>query len=527
MTGQFQGHASSPTTRLVLRGMSKRYGGVLANDAIDLEVQAGSIHAVLGENGAGKSTLMKTIYGVVQPDEGQMWLDGKAYAPDSPADARRLGIGMIFQHFALFESLSVAENVLLGLESRWSLAEVVRSLRQLQQKYALPIDPAAMVHHLSVGERQRVEICRALLGEPRLLILDEPTSVLSPQAAEALFAMLRLLAAQGCSMIYISHKLHEIRTLCDDCTVLRAGRVSGRLDPRRCSEAELSTCMIGAPPPPLVRASRPKGAVMLCARQLSVGPRDPQGSERALSAPGSSLHGIEFALHAGEILGIAGVSGNGQAALLNALSGETSQHAASASLQISGSLELEGKDLLSLGVDQRRGLGLYALPEERLGRATVPELALSDNMLLGGVAPRIAWWLDFAALRSAAQAVIERFMVRAQGPQSAARSLSGGNLQKFIVGRTLSREPRVLVISQPTWGVDVGASTQIRQQLLALRDAGTAIMLISEELDELFQVADRIQVIAAGKLSPPLATSQASVERIGAWMGGSWREAQA
>jgi len=516
--------------RLALRGMTKRYGVVLANDSIDLDLHPGSIHAVLGENGAGKSTLMKAIYGVVQADAGRMWLDGVPYAPGSPADARSLGIGMVFQHFALFESLSVAENVWLGLDRRWTLPEVIRALGELQEKYKLALDPAAMVHRLSVGERQRVEICRALLGKPRILILDEPTSVLSPQAALALFEMLRLLAAQGCSMLYISHKLHEIRSLCDDCTVLRAGKVSGRLDPRRSTEAVLSACMIGAPPPPLVRATMPEGRLMLRARRLHLAPEasvaGDDGAHDAARGTGHALRGIDIDLHAGEILGIAGVSGNGQSALLDALSGEVFQDRR-AGPRLSGTLEMDGRDVMRMGVGQRRALGLHALPEERLGRATVPELALSDNMLLAGGGARTLWWLDFSALRRAAQAVIERFMVRAQGPESAARSLSGGNLQKYIVGRTLTELPRVLVISQPTWGVDVGASAQIRQQLLALRDAGTAIIVISEELDELFQLADRIQVIAAGALSPSLPTAQASVERIGAWMGGTWHDAQA
>jgi simple sugar transport system ATP-binding protein len=517
--------------RLALRGMTKRYGVLLANDAIDLDVWPGAIHAVLGENGAGKSTLMKAIYGVVQADAGRMWLDGVPYTPRSPADARSFGIGMVFQHFALFESLSVAENIWLGLDRRWSLAEVIGALRKLQHTYKLHIDPEAMVHRLSVGERQRVEICRALLGEPRILILDEPTSVLSPQATLALFEMLRLLAAQGCSMIYISHKLHEIRSLCNDCTVLRGGRVSGRLDPRRSTEAELSACMIGAPPPPLVRASNPEGRIMLRICGLTLVADEVQSGS---SSPGSyvssgsshALRDIALDLRAGEILGIAGVSGNGQAALLNVLSGETRQQPAPAP-RLSGTLELEGRDVLRLGVGERRSLGLHALPEERLGRATVPELALSDNMLLAGSGLDRRWWLDFGALRRAANAVIERFMVRAQGSESAVRSLSGGNLQKYIVGRTLGKRPKVLVISQPTWGVDVGASTQIRQQLLALRDAGTAIIVISEELDELFQLADRIQVIATGELSPSMAIDQASVERIGSWMGGGWRETQA
>lgn len=538
--------ALPPAARLALRGMTKRYGVLLANDAIDLEVQPGTIHAVLGENGAGKSTLMKAIYGVVQADAGRMWLDGIPYAPRSPADARSFGIGMIFQHFALFESLSVAENIWLGLDRRWSLAAVDGALRKLHDTYKLQIDPDARVHRLSVGERQRVEICRALLGQPRILILDEPTSVLSPQATRALFEMLRLLAAQGCSMLYISHKLHEIRSLCDDCTVLRGGRVSGRLDPRRSTEAELSACMIGAPPPPLVRASKPEGRIMLRVRGLRLVTDEVQSGSSATGTsssvtsssitsssgtsssggPGHALRDIDLDLREGEILGIAGVSGNGQAALLDALSGETRQHFAPAP-KVSGTLELEGRDVLRLGVGERRALGLHALPEERLGRATVPELALSDNMLLAGNVLDRRWWLDFGALRRAANAVIERFMVRAQGPDSAARSLSGGNLQKYIVGRTLGERPKVLVISQPTWGVDVGASTQIRQQLLALRDTGTAIIVISEELDELFQLADRIQVIATGELSPSMAIDQASVERIGSWMGGGWREAQA
>ncbi|MBU6285306.1 MAG: ABC transporter ATP-binding protein [Betaproteobacteria bacterium] len=500
--------------RLRLQGVSKSYGSLRANDKIDLDIKPGSIHAVLGENGAGKSTLMKLIFGLLQPDEGDMFLDGIPIRWQSPEQARAYGIAMVFQHFALFESLSVAENVWLGMAKHWTLAAVSTALETLAHQYGLAVDPNALVHRLSVGERQRVEIARGLLARPRVMILDEPTSVLSPQAAKALFAMLRTLASEGCSVIYISHKLHEIRELCDDCTVLRQGRVTGRVDPRRCNDEQLSALMIGGAPPPLVRAKRDSAAALFAVDALSV-PAIDEASER--------LNAVSFELMPGEILGIAGVSGNGQGLLLDMLAGEPSDDSR-LMRRVAGHIRFQGRAIETLGVRSRRRLGIIAVPAERLGRATVPELSLADNMFLSDESD--AWQLDHRKLRDAAQAVIADFSVKAPGPEALASDLSGGNLQKFIMGRALRSAPKVLLVSQPTWGVDVGASAQIRQQLLALRDAGAAILVISEELDELFQIADRFHVMYAGHLSAPILREDATLELIGQWMGGSWLLAQ-
>lgn len=496
--------------RLSLKAISKSYGSLRANDKIDLDVKPGSIHAVLGENGAGKSTLMKLIFGLLKPDEGSIFLDGKEVRWQSPEHARTAGIAMVFQHFALFESLSVAENVWLGMDKSWSLAAVAEALHQLTRHYGLSVDPDAFVHRLSVGERQRVEIARGLLARPRVMILDEPTSVLSPQAAQALFTMIRTLASEGCSVIYISHKLHEIRELCDDCTVLRHGKVTGRVDPRQCNDEQLSALMIGSAPPPLVRATRAVSNPIVKLNALSV---------QAFDEASECLNAVSLELAPGEVLGIAGVSGNGQGLLLDLLSGELNSDEASMR-RIDGHIFFEDRAIEHLGVRMRRRLGIMAVPAERLGRATVPELSLADNMFLSE--SKHMWRLDHESLYQSAQNVVDAFAVKASSPKALASDLSGGNLQKFIMGRALALQPKVLLVSQPTWGVDVGASAQIRQQLLALRDTGAAVLVISEELDELFEIADRIHVMYAGHLSAPVKRADATVELIGQWMGGSW-----
>jgi ABC-type uncharacterized transport system ATPase subunit len=495
-----------PPPRLELQGITKRYPAVVANDGVSLTVRPGEIHALLGENGAGKSTLMKVVYGAVQADEGEIRHNGQPVRIRNPQEARALGISMVFQHFSLFDTLSVAENVWIGLDKRQTLAEVTARIRDKAAQYGLEVDPLRPVHTLSVGEMQRVEIIRALLGEPQLLILDEPTSVLTPQAVDKLFVVLRQLSAQGCSILYISHKLHEIRALCTACTVLRGGKVTGVCDPRQESNASLSRMMIGAEPPALEHRSRAAGEVVLRVQGLSL-PREDQF--------GVDLDGVGFELRAGEVLGIAGVSGNGQKELLYALSGEDRRAAPQA-------IQIFGHAAGALGPDKRRALGLHFVPEERLGRGAVPVLSLSDNLPLTRREHVRGGWLRHGALRTQAAAVIERFKVKAGGPQAAAKSLSGGNLQKFIVGREIDAAPKLLIVSQPTWGVDVGAATQIRAELLALRDAGCAVLVVSEELDELFEICDRLVVIAQGRLSPSLPTAQATPEQIGEWMSGLW-----
>lgn len=500
-----------PSLRLKLQGITKAYPAVVANDSVSLNVQAGEIHAVLGENGAGKSTLMKVIYGAVQPDAGSITFDGKQVQIKNPVDARHLGIAMVFQHFSLFETITVAENVWLGLDKGLSLQEVTQRITAKAAQYGLDMDPLRPVHTLGVGERQRVEIVRALLTEPRLLILDEPTSVLTPQAVEKLFKTLRLLSAQGCSILYISHKLHEIRALCTACTVLRGGKVTGVCDPRQESNASLSRLMIGAEPPALQHRGVVVGKEVLAVNNLSLLREDEFGVD---------LESIVLSVRAGEVLGIAGVSGNGQKELLYALSGEDTRAA-------QRTITLQGQDTGKFSPQQRRQLGLHFVPEERLGRGAVPSMSLAHNLLLtrDEAVGQSSWqcgWIDTSALGAQAQLIIKRFNVKAGGPNAPARSLSGGNLQKFIVGREIEAKPQLLIISQPTWGVDVGAAAQIRAEILALRDAGCAVLVVSEELEELFEISDRLQVMAKGRLSPSLHIKQATMEKVGEWMSGLW-----
>jgi simple sugar transport system ATP-binding protein len=495
--------------RLELVDITKQYPGVLANDRVGLRVKPGEIHAVLGENGAGKSTLMKIIYGVVLPDAGEVRWNGEPVAIRSPHEARQLGISMVFQHFSLFDTLTAAENVWLGLAKSVSLSEVTQRIVQVAHTYGLDVDPLRPVHTLSVGERQRVEIVRALMTDPKLLILDEPTSVLTPQAVDKLFATLRRLCDEGCSILYISHKLDEIRSLCHHCTVLRAGRVVGEVDPTKESNASLSRLMIGAEPPQLHHGQAHAGDAVLQVRGLALSPQDRFGVR---------LDAIGFDVRAGEIVGIAGVSGNGQQELMAALSGEDPRAPAD-------TIRLFQRPIGRLSPAARRKRGLRFVPEERLGRGAVPGLSLAQNTLLTrteGVGR--GGWIRTRDVEALARALIGRFSVKAGGPQAPAKSLSGGNLQRFLVGREIDAKPRVLVVAQPTWGVDVGAAAQIRAELLKLRDAGCAILVVSEELDELFEVSDRLHVIAQGRLSPSVTTARASVEMIGQWMSGLWQE---
>jgi len=501
----------SQTALLELNRISKRYPAVLANDQISLQVKPGEIHAILGENGAGKSTLMKIIYGAVQPDQGDIRFNGQQVQIRNPQQARALGISMVFQHFSLFDTLTVAQNVWLGLDKSLSLAEVSRRIREKAAAYGLDLEPERPVHTLSVGEMQRVEIIRALLCEPRLLILDEPTSVLTPQAVDKLFAVLRQLVAEGCSILYISHKLHEIRALCTHCTVLRAGKVTGECDPREQTNASLSQMMIGSEPPALVHLDRKRGERVLEVKQLSLPRLDPFGTH---------LSSVDLQVHQGEIVGIAGVSGNGQRELLYALSGEDVR-------ATTGSIRLAGQAVGDQGPAQRRALGLHFVPDERLGRGAVPALSLAHNLLLTrSEAISDSGWIDMSALAAQAQAIIAKYQVKAGGSQAAAQSLSGGNLQKFIVGREIDATPKLLIVSQPTWGVDVGAAAQIRAALVALRDAGCAVLVVSEELDELFELCDRMHVMAQGRMSPSLSREQATVAKIGSWMSGLWTETE-
>ncbi|NRR33186.1 ABC transporter ATP-binding protein [Oxalobacteraceae bacterium] len=498
--------------RLKLMGVSKIYPSVIANADVDLTVMPGEIHAVLGENGAGKSTLMKIIYGVTRPDAGEIMWEGKQVHIHSPHDARKLGIGMVFQHFALFETLTVAENISLALDDKVSPAQLAPRIRAVSEQYGLPLDPERLIHSMSVGERQRVEIVRCLLQSPRLLIMDEPTSVLTPDAVLKLFESLRRLASEGVSILYISHKLDEIQALCDKATVLRGGRVSGTAVPREETARSLAELMIGRELPSCHLTPRAPGAVRLALEHLSVSSFDPFGTH---------LKDLNLELRGGEIVGIAGISGNGQQELLKAISGELP-------LLKDLGIRLDGVSVGTLDAAARRERGLCFVPEERLGRGAVPDLSLANNALLTGYLPAGATGMvkrgliQRNAVTEFARKVIERFNVKCGGPQSAAASLSGGNLQKFIVGREIALAPKVMILAQPTWGVDIGAAMLIRQAIIDLRDQGVAVLVLSEELDELFMMSDRIAVLAKGRLSRAVPAASTNINQIGVWMSGDF-----
>ena len=502
------------TPRIQLHHMTKTYGTMHANDDVSLLVMPGEIHAVLGENGAGKSTLMKMIYGVTTPNSGKIEWNGQPVNIKNPAAARALGIGMVFQHFSLFETLTVAENIALAMDEKINLDVLSKRITEVSQHYGLPITPERHVHHLSVGERQRVEIVRCLLQNPQLLIMDEPTSILTPQAVETLFVTLRQLAAEGCSILYISHKLDEIQSLCDTATVLRHGKVSGECAPKNETVEHLATMMIGGSLPHYEHPTHELGEVRLAVNGLSTQTDDPFGVD---------LTDVNFTVRAGEILGIAGVSGNGQAELLAALSGEKKSAASMVQImqQEAGHLDAADRRIL--------GLGLCFVPEERLGKGAVPTMTLAQNALLTAYASDQLNLVknglkQKSAMRDFAQKCIDMFRVKASGVEATASSLSGGNLQKFIMGREILLAPKLMVVAQPTWGVDVGAAAFLRQKLLDLAGEGVAIVLLSEELDEIFQVADNIAVIAHGRLSPIKDIDDTTPEEIGVWMSGLFSE---
>ena len=494
--------------RLEVLGVTKQFPGVLANDDVSLSVTPGEIHALLGENGAGKSTLVKMIYGVLHPDRGSLEWDGAPVRINDPRAARKLGIGMVFQHFSLFEAMTVNENIALGMDQPGDMASLATRVRQISADYGLPLDPDRSVYSLSVGERQRIEIVRCLLQNPKLLIMDEPTSVLTPQEVERLFETLRKIAAEGCSILYISHKLAEIKALCDRATILRGGRVVAECDPRAETTAAMAAMMIGEE---LTAVKRRASTAVGEARMVVDG----------LFLPVDDLHGvnlrnISFTAHAGEIFGIAGVAGNGQNELHAALSGE---FLASRPEEI----RVAGQAVGHLDAGARRQFGVGSIPEERNGHGAVASMNLVENVVLGAHHRENLLAVGFIK-RAAAQAFTERVVagydVRTPSTATAAGSLSGGNLQKFIVGREILQKPAVLIASQPTWGVDAGAAARIHQALIDLAAAGAAVIVISQDLDELMAISNRLAVLNVGVLSPALDSAQVSVVEIGLLMGG-------
>lgn len=490
-----------------MRGISKAYPGCLANDSIDLKLEAGDVHALLGENGAGKSTLVKILYGLLASDEGEIRWKGEVVRISSPAQARQLGIAMVFQHFSLFDSLSVLENIALGMD-RDANDELRQKIVEVSTRYGLPLDPDRSVYTLSVGERQRIEIVRCLLQEPSLLIMDEPTSVLTPQEVQQLFTTLSRLAEEGVAILYISHKLEEIRQLCHEATILRAGRKVAEANPREESAQSLAALMMGSDMPVSKnRVSSTPGKTLLMLKALD---------HPAADTHGIALHDLNLALASGEVVGIAGVAGNGQDELMQVIAGE-------ALLVRADALVLQDQSIGNINAGERRQRGLCCVPEERLGHAAVPSLSLTDNAFLTAhlrQGLRVSGLVSFAQSRHFAEQIIQRFNVQCDGPQALAASLSGGNLQKFIVGREILQSPDVLVVSQPTWGVDAGAAAAIHDAIRELADNGAGVLLISQDLDELMQCTDRIGALCAGRLSGFHATADVTVQQVGLLMGG-------
>jgi len=499
---------SSETPLLQTVGLTKRYGDFLANDRVDIEIWPRQIHALLGENGAGKSTLVKTIYGLIQPSEGEVLWQGKRMVLSGPSEARSRGIGMVFQHFSLFDNLTVAENVALGLDGKETFKDMSARLEQVSNVYGLPLDPKREVWQLSVGERQRIEIVRALMQHPKFLILDEPTAVLTPQEADQLFIVLDRLKTEGRAILYISHKLEEVKRLCDTATILRLGKKVATCNPKAETASSLARMMVGTEIKEVRAGAERKITVpRLVVNDLSLEPDDPHGVR---------LQHISLELRGGEILGIAGVAGNGQDELFAALSGERLS-------QDPGTVVIEGIAAGHLSITQRRKLGAAFVPEERLGHGTAPRMKLSENALLTGHAASGMvqhGFINTTATLRAVDRATEAFDVRKAKRDPEAASLSGGNLQKFIVGREILQAPGVLVISQPTWGVDAGAGAAIDQALIDLAEAGTAVLIISQDLDEIFSLCDRIAVIYQGSLSDARPIHEVTPEQIGLLMGG-------
>ena len=505
---------STVSRRLELVGITKAYPGCIANDSVEMTVKPGEIHALVGENGAGKSTLMKIIYGVVRPDTGQLIWNDRETLIEGPAHARRLGMGMVFQHFSLFQTLTVTENIALYLarEEYGSLRRLRDRILKVGSDYGLDINPDRHIHTLSVGEQQRVEIVRCLLQDIQLLILDEPTAVLTPGEVNHLFQVLKKLAGEGCSILFISHKLDEVKTLCDRATILRGGRVTGSCIPADTTPEQISRMMLGDD----LQIEKSMGAgtpgdETLSLEQVSVAPAGP------FSIP---LHHLTLSLRAGEITGIAGVAGNGQDELVDLINGELRPD--------SGKLLLCSRDMTSAGVLDRRRGGLATVHADRLGRGSVGSMSLTENRLLTAYAtdPDTQRFLHWRPLTERTRTLIQHYQVKASGPEATAASLSGGNLQKFIIGREIAQSPKVLVCFYPTWGVDVGSANRIHQELARLRNEGTAILILTEDLDELYLLCDRVGAICNGQLSPLAPGDQVSIETLGQWMAGAFNASQ-
>jgi general nucleoside transport system ATP-binding protein len=495
---------------LELRNITKRFGNVLANDRVSIAVRSKSIHAIVGENGAGKSTAMRIAYGFYRPDAGEILVDGQPRSINTPHDAIALGIGMVHQHFMLVDTMTVAENIILGAEpGNWTALDsrgAEKQIRALSEEFHLAIDPSATIETLSVGQQQRVELLKALYRHARILILDEPTAVLTPQEVHEFFQILRRMREQGKTVIIITHKLDEVLSISDEVTVMRDGHVVGHRKTEETNAAELARLMVGRDV--LLRVEKKPalpGRVMLAVRGLSMKSR---------------LHDLSFEVRAGEIVGIAGVEGNGQTELIEALAGLAPLH------ELSGKVEFDSKDISALGVKERKELGIAHVPEDRHRRGLLLDSSLAENSILGvqyrqpAVTRRGGIMLDEHAIRRRAEQVIQAFDVRPPNADLPARALSGGNQQKLIIGREFELPPKLLLVSQPTRGIDIGAIEFIHRKLVALRDAGCAVLLVSAELEEVTSLADRLMVIYDGRIVGEVNPKAATNEEIGLMMTG-------
>jgi len=493
--------------QLEINNITKSYGDLKANDDVSLNIKPASIHALLGENGAGKSTLVKIIYGSLMPDRGEMkWL-GKSYSPKNPFDAREQGIAMVFQHFSLFESLTVEENIVLGLDGVGLNENFTEQIVKYSKQYGLDVNPQQVVGDLSVGARQRVEIIRCLMQNPKLLIMDEPTSVLTPQEVSDLFITLRKLADDGCSILYISHKLEEVREICSEATILRNGKLIENCIPQDHSQQELAEMMIGKKLIQLARSNINTGEDIFSISNLS---------QKSDDMFGVDLKNISLSIMKGSIVGIAGVAGNGQDELMELLIGEITSPP--------GILSFKGDDIGNLNSHQRRQLSMFFIPEERLGHGAVPDMSLDENMLLSR--PQKSQMtsygvIDWGNVATLSKKVIGDFDVQTPSSRMLAKALSGGNLQKFMVGRELIQSPELLIVAQPTWGVDAGSANNIHQALIALADQGSAILIISQDLDEILSLCEQIHVLSEGSLSSAVDMKENGLEKISQLMVGS------
>jgi simple sugar transport system ATP-binding protein len=492
-----------------MRDIVKCFPGVVANSKVCFDVEPGEVHALLGENGAGKSTLMRQLYGLYQPDEGEIFIDGKKLMFHSPADAIRAGIGMIHQHFMLVPTMTVAQNVALGQRSSreplLDLKKVSARIRALAEEYGLAMDPHSYVWQLSVGEQQRVEIMKALYRGARLIILDEPTAVLTPQEVDDLFATLKRMVAEGHSLVFISHKLQEVMAISDRVTVLRDGKVIGVRSTKSVSRSDLVTMMVGRELKELAPRPREPGQARLHIQGLRA--QGDRGTE--------ALRGIDLAIRGGEIVGLAGVSGNGQRELAECLAGMRKPTA--------GSVTIDDRDITQATLNQRVDAGMAYIPEERMRDGAIREFSVRDNVFLHDHAsPPYARgiFLSLARMQEHAAKLVEEYAVKTPSLDTPLKNLSGGNIQKLIMARELSRRPSVLIAAQPTRGVDISATGYIHERLLAQRETGVGILLISEDLDEIRALSDRIAVMYEGRITGVLLRGQGSVEQIGLMMAG-------